>query len=112
MDTELEDEQCVKTLQKLNALKFLRIDEQLFEREGALACTRGWTKEKDEPKIEVEMLRDWMVDMLPRGLDTDNIIILTWATHSWPYDKAWLLFRDLAKLKDEQLPDLEQLTID
>ncbi|KAG6991121.1 hypothetical protein G7Y79_00057g091030 [Physcia stellaris] len=112
IDFELEDDQYVKSLQKLIALKVLRANQRLFEKQGAFACTRGWSDGKDEPKMEVEMLRDWVVDMFPRDLEWDNVTLLVSATTlDWPWDKAWLL-RDLEKSEDEHLPDLEYLTID
>ena len=86
---EIEEDQYVKNLQKLIALKFLWIDEKFFERE---ACTRKYLEEKDELKMEIEILRDWMVDILPGSLD--DFTILTQDKQSWPVWGAWLLFRD------------------
>lgn len=115
-EPKLEDEQYLKTLRKLIALKTLRADDQVFEREGAFACVGVYPEGQGEPRMEiehtmeVETLRNWMVDMLPSCLE--EFTMKNWATNGFPYKAAWQLFRDHGKLKDEQLPDLEHLTID
>lgn len=92
------------------ALKYLRSDEQYLEGLGELACTGDYEDGKEEPKMDVKTLRDWAVAMLPRSLEYHAMNRCSEA--EWPHMEAWLLFREHAKLKDEQLPDMEHLKID